>query len=359
MSINTGCVTIIIPNLNGEKILKTCLDSLNRQTFRDFSVIMIDNGSSDGSVEFVRRGYANVRIIEFKENMGFSAAVNKGIKRSRSKYVCLLNNDTALAPDFLKEVITFLETREDIDYCASKMLNFSNREVLDGAGDGVIRCGVGYKIGNQEHDQRAYDDSKEVFGACAGAAIYRRSFFERIGYFDEDFFAYLEDVDINFRAKLFGLKCWYVSSARVFHVGSSTTGSAFNSFIVRSTTRNMLNVVVKNIPFGIFVKSFPVVLLYHLYWLFVVLNKREFFAYLEGVSTAFRDFPGMMIKRKEVLLKKVISNSEFWLSILDSEKEVMESVMRRRRETGRSTFLVELYMKLFLRNYLKNGKIKL
>ena len=213
----------------------------------------------------------NVKIIEFKENKGFGAAVNQGIKKAKSKYICLLNNDVELDSDFLKEMVMVLKRRKEIDYCAAKLFNYYDRNLLDGAGDGVLRAGAGYRLGTLEREIGIYDEQNIVFGACAGAAVYRRSFFEKVGYFDEDFFAYLEDVDINFRANLYGLKCLYIPTAKVFHIGSATTGSTFNSFTIRLTTKNLFNVVVKNYSALIFFKSLPVIFLYHACWLFFVL----------------------------------------------------------------------------------------
>ena len=345
---NNSAITIIIPNLNGKKFLRICLDSIMQQNFQDFFVIVVDNGSVDGSVEFIRDHYTDVQVIEFKENRGFGAAVNEGIKRAKSKYICLLNNDVELDPNFLKEMVTVLEQKRDVDYCAAKMFNYYDRNLLDGAGDGVFKAGAGYRLGTLEYDIGIYDKQNSVFGACAGAAVYRRSFFEKVGYFDEDFFAYLEDVDINFRANLLGLRCLYVPTAKAFHIGSATTGSTFNSFTIRLSTKNIPNVVVKNYPTYIFLKSLPVMFLYHACWLFFILRRKQLFAYLRGLRGALRDFHKMFEKRKKVLSGKTISNKVFWLRIVNSEREVMESILRRRKSDGKVTWPVSLYMKMFL-----------
>jgi len=345
---NNSAITIIIPNLNGKKFLEICLDSIMCQTFQDFSVIVVDNGSVDESVEFARKHYSDVRVIEFRKNKGFGAAVNEGIKRTKSKYVCLLNNDVELDSNFLKEMVTVLEKRKDVDYCAAKMLNYYNRNILDGAGDEVFRAGAGYRLGTLEYDIGIYDKNNRVFGACAGAAVYRGSFFEKVGYFDEDFFAYLEDVDINFRANLFGLKCLYVPNAKVFHIGSATTGSTFNKVMVRLSTKNIFNVIIKNYPTFILLKGLCVTFLYHVCWLIFVLKKKQFVAYLRGLEGALYDFSKMWRKRKEVLSRKTISNKVFWSRIVNSERKIMKSVFRRRKSAGKSTWPVTLYMKMFL-----------
>ena len=173
-------------------------------------------------------------------------------------------------------------------------------------------------------------------------------FFEKVGYFDEAFFAYLEDVDINFRANLLGLKCLYVPTAKVFHIGSATTGSTFNSFIVQLTTKNILNIIVKNYSASIFFKSLPVIFLYHVHWFFKILKKKEIIAYMSGLRGALRDLPKMWQKRRQVLSRKKISNKSFWSRVLDSEREVMESIMRRRKDVGKVIWPIKLYVKVFL-----------
>jgi len=328
--------------------LRICLDSIIRQTSRDFSVIVVDNGSFDGSVEFIRNHYADVQVVEFKENKGFGAAVNEGIKKANSKYICLLNNDVELDSNFLNEMVMILEERNEIDYCAAKMFNYYDRNLLDGAGDGVFRAGAGYRLGTLEYDIGIYDKLSNVFGACAGAAVYRRSFFGNVGHFDEDFFAYLEDVDVNFRANLFGLRCLYVPNAKVFHIGSGTTGSAFNSFTIRLTTKNLFNVVVKNYKVFIFLKNLLAIFLYHAYWFFIILKRKQFFAYLGGVEGALHDFPKMWSKRKQVLSRKTISNKAFWSKIVNSEREAINSILRRRKSAGKATWPIRIYMKIFL-----------
>lgn len=340
--------TIIIPNLNGKRFLRICLDSIMEQSFQDFFVIVVDNGSVDGSVEFVRKNYTNVKIIEFRENKGFGAAVNKGIQKADSKYVCLLNNDVELDPNFVKEMVTVLEQKKEVDYCAAKMLNYYDRNILDGAGDGVFRAGAGYRLGTLEYDIGIYDKQRPVFGACAGAAVYRRSFFKKVGYFDEDFFAYLEDVDINFRANLFGFRCLYVPTAKVFHMGSATTGSTFNSFTIRLTTKNIFNVVVKNYSTFVFSRSLPTIFLYHACWFSFVLKRKQLIAYLRGLKGALLDLPKMWKRRKKLLSRKRILNKVFWSRIVSSERDVMESILRRRESEGKAIWPVRLYMKMFL-----------
>jgi GT2 family glycosyltransferase len=228
------------------------------------------------------------------------------------------------------------------------MIQYHHRDVLDGAGDGVFRGGGGYRLGNRETDSVFWDHYRCVFGACAGAALYRRSFFEMAGMFDEDFFAYLEDVDINFRAVRLGLRCLYVPGAKVYHMGSQTSGSRLNMFTVSQTTLNMIRVVVHNYPASILLRQCPVVFFQHFGWMCMMLSARQFSAYLTGIRAALQNFPAMLEKRRRWHRRKVISDSRLWELIASSENDVVDCVLRRRVLQGKGAGWLRLYKRIFL-----------
>ncbi len=241
-------ISVIIPNYNGLRFLPDCLDALKTQTMGSFETIVVDNGSSDGSVDHVlRERMSGLRLIRFDENTGFSAAVNAGIKASHSKYVLLLNNDTVPEPDFVEKLYASIEKDEHIFAVSSQMIKSSDHSLIDSAGDGITWLGWAYQRGIDEPAAK-YSRERKVFSACAGAAIYRREVFEKIGYFDEMHFAYLEDIDISWRARLYGYEIMYCPEARVYHLGSATSGSKYNSFKVRLSTRNNIYLHYKNQP---------------------------------------------------------------------------------------------------------------
>jgi len=339
--------SIIIPNWNGKHLLKSCLRSIGHQTFQNFSVTVVDNGSTDGSVSWLRTRYSDVGLVEFAENRGFGAGVNAGIRLSSSPFIFLLNNDTELDADCLDELVQTAMTWSGFDSFAPKMLNYFDRSLMDGAGDGMFRGGAGYRLGTFEVDDGRFDGVKPVFGCCAGAALYRRIFFEKTGLFDEDFFAYLEDVDLNLHACRLGLHCLYVPSARVFHMGSMTSGSRLNPFIVRLTTRNLLQVVAKNYPLSILLTQFPVILIYHLWWLSVCISNRLTYAYLMGILGGMKQLTAWICKRRKRLSVNGIAKPAFWSAVIESERDVMESILRRRRKAGRIIWPLVLYMRLF------------
>jgi GT2 family glycosyltransferase len=340
-------VTIIIPTLNGLHLLKICLKSIYNQTFQTFEVILVDNGSDDGTAKWVRSHYPTVKVLSFSVNKGFSAAVNEGIRRCEGRYVFLLNNDTELESHCLEFLVQAADENSAYDSFAPKMIRYSNRYVLDGVGDGVFMGGGGYRLGNQEQDGVMWDHPKRIFGACAGAALYRCSFFEKTGMFDEDFFAYLEDVDINFRAVRLGLRCLSVPGAKVYHMGSQTSGSRLNTFTVSQTTQNMIRVVVHNYPLSILRHQWPVIVSQHLGWFVLMLFSRHFSAYLKGIYSALRNFPAMMKKRGWWNNRNTISDSQFWMLVSSSEIDVLACILRRRELQGKSAGWVQLYMKLY------------
>ncbi len=342
-------VDIVIPNWNGKDMLATCLESLARQTCQKFSVTVIDNGSTDGSPLFIREKYPSVKLITFQENRGFSFAVNEGIKVATSQWVFLLNNDIEVHKDCLAHVINFIENNKEYDSLAVKMLDFYQRDYIDGAGDAVMRGGAGYRLGTMERDSERYSISREIFGACAGAALYSKRFFEQAGLFDNDFFAYLEDVDLNFRARHRGLRCFYLSEAVVYHIGSATTGSKINSFTIRQSTKNSFHVLTKNYPFSLFMRFLPVIIVYQSLWFIFCVKKMKVVAYFSGILFALVETPLMLKKRKENLsFAGLISTNDFAQMLTCSENEVVESIMSRRDSVNKNNWLLTLYKKLFI-----------
>lgn len=240
-------VTVVIPNYNGKKYLPACLDAMRVQDFSDLKVIVVDNGSADGSVDLIREGYPEVELICLPRNQGFCGAVNVGIRAARTPFVLLLNNDTQADPGFVEALLKAVKKDPRRFSCSAKMIQFHDRTRMDDAGNYYTALGWAYARG-KGRPQEDYCREKAVFAACAGAAIYRREVMERIGYFDEAHFAYLEDVDLGYRARIHGYVNVFAPEAVVYHVGSGTTGSRYNPFKVRYSARNNLYLIYKNMP---------------------------------------------------------------------------------------------------------------
>jgi GT2 family glycosyltransferase len=248
-------IDVIIPNWNGRKYLKDCLDSLRRQTYQSFSVTIVDNGSTDDSVRYLHEDYPEVKVIALEMNRGFAGGVNEGIKNADAELIFLLNNDTVVDKNCLSELYKAAVQYPQMSFFATKMLFKENTKVLNAAGDSFGIDGWGRNIGIRESDYGQYDQVIEVFGACAGAALYRRSFFQDVGLFDEDFFLILEDIDVDFRARWRGHRCYYIPSAVVYHVHSASIVK-HSSLQIYHNARNSLYVLAKNMPAILLVKYF-------------------------------------------------------------------------------------------------------
>ena len=240
-------IDVIIPNWNGKRHLQDCLDSLRRQSFNHFRVIIVDNGSADDSVDFIGNQYPEVKVIALDENRGFAGGVNEGIQYSDAEFIFLLNNDTVVDPNCLRELNDAATKYPDVSYFATKMLFRNSPGVINAAGDSFGTDGQGRNIGIREFDDGRYDQVAEVFGACAGAAFYRKTFFQDVGLFDEDFFLIMEDVDLDFRGQLKGHRCFFIPTAVVHHVHSASIVK-HSSLQIYHGTRNALFVLAKDMP---------------------------------------------------------------------------------------------------------------
>lgn len=253
-------VTVIIPNLNGEAFLEDCLSSLQRQTCREFDVILVDNGSTDNSVSLVKEKFPQVRLHCFTVNTGFCHAVNAGIRMADSPYVILLNNDTVCEEHFVEELLRGIKRRPRGFSCQALMLRMGEPDRIDDDGDYYCALGWAFAEGKGALASRCTRE-KKIFAACGGAAIYNRRLIEKVGYFDEKHFAYLEDIDIGYRARIAGYENWLIPSAVVYHAGSGTSGSVYNEFKVRHTSRNSVYLIYKNMPLPQMILNSPFLLM--------------------------------------------------------------------------------------------------
>jgi len=241
-------VTTIVVSWNGRAYLDKCLSSLLAQTCQSQDIVVVDNGSTDGSAEYIGASYSGVHVICLPENVGFAAANNLAIRQSSSVYVALLNNDAYAESDWLARLVEAAESDPRVGMCASKMVFAHRPDVLNSTGVCVDRAGIAWDRRGGEADDDHETQPVEIFGACGGAALYRRTMLDEVGLFDEDFFAYMEDVDLAWRARGVGWRCLYAPAARVYHAHSATgvEGSPFKSF---QLGRNKVWLLAKNYPF--------------------------------------------------------------------------------------------------------------
>ena len=288
-------ITVVIPNYNGEKYLCNCLKALKERTSFSTDIIVVDNGSTDNSIKLAKAAYPEIQYVMLEKNYGFSKAVNEGIKQAKTAYVILLNNDTEVREGFVEELFYAISVQKKAFSVEAKMLSLSNPEKIDSAG--TFYNGFGWaRARGKGKDASGYQEACETFAACAGAAIYRKSLLERLGYFDENYFAYLEDIDVGYRARLSGYRNYYEPKAKVLHAGSGTSGSRYNSFKVRISARNNVYLIYKNMPLGQIVVNSPLLLAGFVVKMGFFLCKGYGKEYFEGLKEGFS-----MCREKEKL----------------------------------------------------------
>lgn len=248
-------VSIVIPNYNGMAFMEACMQAVLRDAPKA-ELIVVDNASKDGSLEYTREHFPEARVLAMDQNYGFARAVNEGIRAATRPYVILLNNDTEVEPGFTDALVGALEADVRAFSAQAKLIQLQDPLKLDDAGN--FYCALGWAFARGKDKPSAdYEEQDEVFAACAGAAVYRKALFEEIGYFDEAHFAYLEDIDIGWRARIFGYRNLYVPKARVLHAGSGTSGSRYNEFKVTLSSRNNIWIIYKNMPLLQLVLNLP------------------------------------------------------------------------------------------------------
>jgi GT2 family glycosyltransferase len=308
-------VSVIVVNWNGLRFLEKCFTALGAQSYVNRELIMVDNGSTDGSIEFMRSRFPQVCVVRCSENMGFATANNIGFRNAHGNYLATLNNDTYVDPEWLSELVRNIRSDLTIGMCASKMVSWSDSAIIDSAGIALSQTGIAWDRGGGLQDSALDQDPVEIFGPCAGAALYRRELIEQTGGYDDAFFIYLEDVDLAWRAQCLGWRCLYVPAARVRHMHSATTGegSPFKNYLLG---RNKVWVIYKNLPSAMYA-WFPLILLYDLLAaVFSVYRYRNLQAIRGRVS-------GWFNIRKVVRQKRLMSQPTYeaqrarWMQLLE------------------------------------------
>lgn len=257
--------SVIIPNWNGAHHLPLCLDALRAQTYSPLEVILVDNASTDGSQSLVAEQYPEARLLALDRNLGLTGGNNAGFRAAQGEVLISLNNDTEVDACFVESLVRALQEHPEAGMAAAKMLLFDQRDVIHSAGDGYGVDGIPFNRGVWQRDEGQFDEPGWIFGGCGGAVAYRRAMLEDVGPlgsvqgkpFDESFFMYCEDVDLNWRSQLAGWRCWYMPEAVVYHKLSATGGGPIASFY---TGRNTLWVILKNYPGGLLRKHWVRVL---------------------------------------------------------------------------------------------------
>jgi len=295
-------VSVIVVNYNGLRFLPKCLDSLLAQSYKNAEIILVDNCSADGSASFVKANYPSVRLIENEANLGFALANNIGIRSSSGEMIATLNNDTEVTPQWLGSLVDAARHNDGVGMCASKMLFMKSPGIIDSTGICISRSGACWDRGMFEPDRGQYP-SDEVFGPCAGAALYRKKMLDGIGLFDENFFAYMEDVDLAFRGRLAGWKCLYVPEAVVYHFHGGTAGYE-SEFTIYYGNRNIIWNVMKNYPLPLLLASLPFIIARNMAVIPYYAARGHGLTILRSKADALKGIPGILHKRRKSLPAK-------------------------------------------------------
>ena len=310
---------------NGERYLPECLQSLNNQTFQDFSLLIIDNGSSDGTLAFLKEYFPQIKVISYKENIGFARAHNQAIAWTNSDYLCLLNQDIILEPDYFEQAINYLDQQNDAAALSGKLLywDFANQEktkIIDSLG---IRIFNNHRVADRaqgQADEGQYDQVEEIFGVSGALPIYRRLALEKLKvridhghqeYFDEMFFSYKEDVDLAYRLRLAGMSSFYLPNAVAYHDRSAkaTADSGDKSLIKNRKDRNrmikiysyknhLLTLIKNEFTANLFKYSLSIFWYEFRKLLFILIFEQSTF---KGLSMYFNQRPKILQKRKYII----------------------------------------------------------
>jgi hypothetical protein len=297
---------VVIPSYNGRALLEQMLSSLESQTFRSFATVVVDDCSSDDSLELLREHSPAVRVVALEDRGGVTAAMNACLAAADTELVGLFNNDMELDPECLTELVADLDRHPQIGSVTPKMLDFVDRTVFDGAGDLLNWRGGGHRRGHGTPDAGQYDRAEEVFGPCGGAALYRRTALDLVGDFDEAYFAYYEDIDWAFRAQLVGVRCRYVPAAVLYHRGSATLGQGMTDKNCYQLWRNPVWLIVKCYPPATLLRHAPTLLRGQAGNLFVAARKRKLHVWWRAMLDAAKGLPAALGRRRQVQSSRTI-----------------------------------------------------
>jgi GT2 family glycosyltransferase len=308
-------ISIVIVTWNSSRYLFRCLTALARQTFTDFEILIIDNGSTDTTLDILKTYRPSIKVRSLPENLGFAVANNIGARLARGKWLALLNADAFPEPDWLEQLLRAADDNPEFTFFASRQIQANAPDLLDGTGDIYHVSGLAWRQ-NYNHPVSEYGiQSGEVFSACAAAALYPRDEFIKVGGFDEDYFSYHEDVDLGFRLRLIGGRCLYVPQAVVYHVGSASTGKS-SDFAFYHGHRNLVWTFFKDMPAALFWIYLPLHMLMNIFFSVSFLIKEKRSIVFKSKIDAFRALPVILRKRNCIQQSRIVSSKEIYRTMI-------------------------------------------
>ncbi len=309
-------ISVVIPSAERRDLLRHCLESLKLQTLSDFETILVSDGAGDWASGLAKEYHCT--LVSMPSRRGFAAAVNRGVASSQSQYVAVLNDDVQLDRDWLRLTSAVLDERPELAFCCGKIYR-PDGIVLDNAGDAISLAGSAWRLGHGRKDSEEFNSPRPVFACPGTASLLRKNVFEKIGGFDEDFVAYLEDIDFSLRAARQGYRGFYLPQAKSWHWGGATSGGPESAFVFRCLTQNQLLILAKNYPWQLWLRWLPRIAWAQLLWAGMALRKNRFGAYLAGVGRFVRLLPKALRKRFPWRHDEI---TEFVARLRESEREI-------------------------------------
>lgn len=306
-------VSIIIPNYNGKIHLDECLNSLQRIESEDYEIVFVDNASDDGSVEFVKDNFPEIKILQLEKNYGFAEGCNLGVEKAQGDYIVFLNNDTKVDALWLKELLVAVETHGENHVYSSKILFYHEPGTLNTIGGVITPMGSGLDIYFGKEDVAEYNKIRFVGSPSGCSMLLKKSLFLEMGGFDKDYFAYLEDVDFGWRCWLHGHKIYYIPESVVYHKYGSTGGKIDTPFRVFNVQKNRLFNILKNFSIVNLIKGFIISVIFDLVRIFQFIIHGEFSlisAVLRGNYAFIKGIPKTLAKRKYIQDTRKISDEK-------------------------------------------------
>lgn len=315
MTQSNSKVAVVVITYNGKHHLKECFESLKYQTFHNFELFLIDNYSKDGSSEYTNKFFPYVNIIRLKKNYGFAGGYNKAIKKVKSEYIAFLNDDTKVDPKWLEELVQVIEKDKKIFAVGSKLLFYNYPDTINHAGAMITPIGAGIDIGFGQKDSSNFNEQKYVGAVCGGGMLTRKKIFQQLGGFDEDYFAYFEDLDICWRAWLLGYKTIYVPNSIVYHKYGGSWGNRISNDRIYHCQRNRLYNMFKNFEIFNLIKGFCISLCFDIYRIFFLTFKRNYrgiFAIIKANFDFIKNINSTYKKRKYIQKNRKINDRKLY-----------------------------------------------
>jgi GT2 family glycosyltransferase len=339
-------VIIAIPSLHRPDLTARCLDFIQRQTLppHAWEAVVIENEALPDSI-LPDPLPPNTQRIELSSNEGTTGSINRAVAQTESRYVLLLNNDVEMRPDYLAKLAQALDSDPKLGFATGKLLRATQPTHLDGAGDAMLMAGAAYRLGHFDPDNGQHDRPMSVLSGCGAAVLYRREVFELCGGLDEEFFAYLEDLDLALRAHLLGYTGVYLPQAVAYHVGSATLGDVLHPRIVEYLTRNQIYLLAKDYPGSVLWRLLPRIVVYQGLWLMFAVRSGRLGAYLRGGWAGLHGLARMSRKHRGLMANRRITDAEFLAQLRESERQIYD--WQRSLPPAERSGLLKLYFQLF------------